>query len=114
MAHMGCDPVGDHAKESGDAQIGDDDHHAQQQRDRIEVDRVISLLGAQHAGADHQARAEQRRAGAIDAVNWNLADRDEGIGRAEDEHRKDQGQPGHDDGFPQSPAPRHAPVTRLG
>ena len=104
MANVRRDPIGDHAEEARDAQIGDDDHHAEQKRDGVEVDGAVRLLGAQDAGADHQARAEQRRTRAIDTIDRHLADRDEGVGGGENGHRGNQGEIGHRDGFPQPPA----------
>jgi hypothetical protein len=58
MAGAGRDPVGHQAEKAGEAQIADDDHHAEQQCDCIEVDRAQCLVERQHAKADHQAGAQ--------------------------------------------------------
>ena len=77
-------PIGGAAEEAGKAQIGDDDHHAEQQGDGVEIDGAIGLVEAQGANADHQARAEQRAAGAVEPIIGQLADREHEIGRRED------------------------------
>ena len=100
-ADMGRDPVRDQAEEAADPQVGHDDHHAEQERDGVEIDRTVSLLRSQHADAQHEAATEQRRAGAIDAINGNLADRDDRVSRDEDCHRCNQSEVGHRDCFPQ-------------
>jgi hypothetical protein len=80
----------------------------------MEIDRAISLLGAQYAGADHQARAEQGRARTIDAVDRHLADRDDRVGRAENRHCRDQGEVGHCDRFHSRPAAASRPCNTCG
>ncbi len=61
MLHTGHGPAIHQPEETRDAQIGDDDHHTEQQRDGIEVDGAISVFERQHAGGDHEAAAEPRR-----------------------------------------------------
>ena len=80
-------PIVHQPKESGEAQIGDDDHHAEQQRDGVEIDGPVGGIERQYAEPDHQARAEQRGAGAVEAKARQLADGDDQIGRREDRHR---------------------------
>jgi hypothetical protein len=41
------DPVVDEAEKSGEPQIRDDDHHAEQQRDRIDIDRPVGVVERQ-------------------------------------------------------------------
>ena len=65
------------------AQVRHDDHHPEQQRNRVEVDRVLGCRFAERAGHDHRHRARQRGAGAIDARPRNLAERDHGVGQGE-------------------------------
>jgi hypothetical protein len=31
-------------KKTGQAQVGDDDHHAKQERDRVEIDRAVCFI----------------------------------------------------------------------
>ena len=77
------DPVVRQPKKAGKAQVGDDDHHAEQQRDRVEIDRAIGVIERDDAKSDHQARAEERRAGAVEPVARQLADGHDQIGRRE-------------------------------
>ena len=77
------DPVVHQPEKAGKAQVGHDDHHAEQQRDRVEIDRAIGFIERDDAKRDHQARAEQRRAGAIEPVARQLADGHDQIGRRE-------------------------------
>jgi hypothetical protein len=72
-------------KESGEAQIGDEDHHAKQQGDGVEVDGAIRLLEAEAAARHHQAGTNQRRAGAVEAQPRQSAERDHDIGGGKDE-----------------------------
>ncbi len=95
MAHVGGDPAVDDAEKAGNAQVRHHDHHAEQQRDGAEIDRPIGFLNGEHAGAHHQRAAEQRRAGAVDAEDRNLAERDDHIGRDEDGNGRRSGKVGH-------------------
>ena len=52
--------IGD-GEEARKPQVGDDDHHAQQQRDAIEVFRLVGILERQGARCDHEASAHQGR-----------------------------------------------------
>ena len=49
-----------------DPQLRDNDHHAQQKRDGVEIDGLEGLLEAQSPERDHQACADKRDAGTID------------------------------------------------
>ena len=72
----------------------DDDHHAEQQRDGVEVDGAVGLLEAQHAARHHQARAEQRRAGAVEPEPRYAAQGDDDISGGKDQrgdHGRDSG-----------------------
>jgi hypothetical protein len=41
------------------------DHHAEQERERVEIDSAIGLVGRDRANRHHQRRAGERNAGAI-------------------------------------------------
>ena len=60
-------PLARPGEESREPQIRDHDHHAEQQHDGVQVDRAVGLIQRQNVGSDHQARADDRRAGAVDA-----------------------------------------------
>jgi hypothetical protein len=64
----------------------DDDHHAEQQRDRIEVDGTVGILQTQRADRDHRRAAQKGDSGAIEAQAGDPADRDAAIG--EDQNRQ--------------------------
>ncbi len=68
-------------------------HHAEQQGERVEVDRLVGLL--QRSASDHQTGADQRRAGAIDRQARVPANREGEVARREDRS--------HDDPFCGSP-----------
>jgi hypothetical protein len=72
-------------EEAGKAQIGDDDHHAEQQCNGIEVDGAIGLLEAERAARHHQTGAHQCRPGAVEPEPRQAADGDDHIGGGEDE-----------------------------
>ncbi len=61
----------------------DDQHHAEQQRDRAEIDRAIGLVERQRAAGDHQRRAQERRAGAVQPQEGQSAEGDDQVGRGE-------------------------------
>jgi hypothetical protein len=63
--------IGD-SKEARKPQTGDDDHHAEQQRDGIEVHRLVGILERQGARCDHEAGADQGDAGPVDAQAGNI------------------------------------------
>ena len=85
--HVARDPGVDQGEEAGDAQIGDHDHHAEQQRDGAEIDRLVRFLQRHDAGGHHQAGADQRDAGAVDRQPRHLADRQRQIAGGEDADR---------------------------
>ena len=76
---MGCNPFRHQPKESGEAEIRNHDHHAEQECDGAEIDGGVGFLGSQDARTQHQATAEQSRARSIDAINGKLADGDNGV-----------------------------------
>ena len=75
------------AKGARDLEMGDDDHHAQEQRDRVPVDRVKRVVEAHPADSDHRRAAEKGDAGAIEAQARNAAHRHPAV----DEDEDDQG-----------------------
>ena len=44
MAGARHDPIAHQPEKAGKAQVGDDDHHAEQERDGVEIDRAIGLV----------------------------------------------------------------------
>ncbi len=64
--------------------MSDDQHHAEQQGDRAEIDRAIGLVERQGPARHHQCRAEQSGAGAVQPQERQPAERDDEIGRGED------------------------------
>ncbi len=86
---MRPDPgIGD-GKEARKPQTGDDDHHAEQQRDGIEVHRLVGILERKRARCDHEAGADQRDAGPVDAQAGNPADREREIASDKDDAGRD-------------------------
>ena len=67
-------PGADQPEESGEAQVGDDNHHAEQQHDRVVVDSAIGLVHCDDVKREHQAGADDGCAGAIDAETGQTAD----------------------------------------
>jgi len=76
-------------EKAGQPQTGHDDHHAEQQRDRVEVDRLVGVFQRQRTGGDHQAGTHQRHTGPIDAESRYLADGERQIACGEDDGRRD-------------------------
>jgi hypothetical protein len=66
-------------------QVGDDDHHAKQQRDGIEVHRLVGILERQGARCDHEPGADQGDAGPVDAQAGYPAEREREIASGKDD-----------------------------
>ena len=64
--------------------MGDDQHHAEQQRDGAEIDRFVRVVQRQGTCRDHERRAEKRRAGAVQPQERQPAERDDQVGGEED------------------------------
>ena len=82
---------GDPAKRSeraGDLEMRDHDHHAEEKRDGVEIDRAESVLEAQRAKRDHRRAAEEGDPSAIKTQTRNPPDRDAHIGQDEDDERR--------------------------
>ena len=86
-------PGADQREEAGEAQIGDHDHHAEQQDDGVEVDGLVGLLKRDDAEGHHQAGADERHAGAVDRQPRHLADRQRQVAGGEDRQRRRGGAP---------------------
>lgn len=69
--------------------IGRDEHHAQQQYQRVVVDGAICPLRRHYTGRNHQYRAQQSGSGAIQRENLELAAADENVGDCEDRARNE-------------------------
>ena len=83
------------AKGARDLEVGDDDHHAEQQRDRVPVDGVERLVEADAAEGDHRRAAEEGDAGAVEPEAGNAPDRHAAIDEDEDDRRGEAGD-GHE------------------
>jgi hypothetical protein len=64
----------EHAAFAGD---GDQQHHADEQRQRVEILASERLLLGEHAGEDHQAGADERDDGAVDPLGHDRGVRDD-------------------------------------
>ena len=80
-------------------EMGDHDHHAEEERDRVDVDGVKRLLEAKGAEGDHRRPAEEGDAGPVEAQARNAARRDAQIGQDEDGQRGEGGR-SHSPGAP--------------
>ena len=73
------------AKGARDLEMGDDDHHAQKQRDRVPVDGVKCVVEAHAAEGDHRRAAKKRDAGAIEAQAGYAPNRHAAVNQDEDD-----------------------------
>ncbi len=69
-------------------EVRDHDHHAEEERDGVEIDRPEGVLEAQRPKRDHRRAAEERDPRAIEPEAGNAARRDPDIGQDEDEKRR--------------------------
>jgi hypothetical protein len=79
----------DQPEDARKPKIGDDDHHPEEKGDRLHIDRAICLIEREDPEPDHQARGQQRGAGAIDALARPLADGHDDIGSGKNGDRSD-------------------------
>ena len=68
-----------------EAQVCDDDHHPEQQSNRVEVDSALGGGFAERARHNHRDGARQGGAGAIDPRPRNFAERDHRVGQGEND-----------------------------
>ena len=68
-------------------EMRDHDHHAEQKRDRVEIDGAEGLLEAQGTDRDHRRAAEEGDASAIETQARNAANGDANIGQRQDDER---------------------------
>ncbi len=71
--------------------MGDHDHHAEQQRDGVVVDRPEGVLERQGAEGDHRRPAQERDAGAVEPKAGNAAEREARIGQDQDRQGGEDG-----------------------
>ena len=81
---MGQRPARHQPKKPRQPQVRNDDHHAKQECERVEVDRAISLLRRNCADRHHQRRASERNAGAIKPEPGNASERNARISQKKD------------------------------
>ena len=67
----------------------DHDHHAQQKRDRVEIDGAKGFLEAQGTDRNHRRATEEGDPRAVEPQAGNAADGDTNIGQDEDGERDD-------------------------
>ena len=79
-------PAVDQPKKARQPEVGDDDHHAEQEGDRVEVDGLVSVAERNGAASDHQGRAEERCPGPVELKAGQLANRDHDVGGSEDDN----------------------------
>ena len=72
---------------AGHLEMRNHDHHAEQKRDRVEVDCAESFLEAQGPDRDHRRAAEESDARAVETQAWNPAYRDADIGQDQNDER---------------------------
>jgi hypothetical protein len=75
MAAVGADAADRRSRQPGPC-LQWHDHHAEQQRDGIEVNRLIGIFERQGPRRDHEAGADQGDAGSVDAQARNSANRE--------------------------------------
>ncbi len=87
--------LGDAIEEAGEAQPADDQHHGEEQDDGGEVDGADGVSGADDADGNHQDRADDRRAGAVDLHPRKFSDGEDQVRGREDRIRDRNLQVGH-------------------
>ena len=86
--HRGNDRGAKGAEHAGDLKVGDNDHHAQEEREGVEVDHLISLVGLERADDEHQRRSKQRDASAVNAQPGDATEGDTRIDERKDQDRE--------------------------
>jgi len=75
----------DDLEEAGQLEVGEHDHHAEQEEDRVQVDGGERSVEVQHAARHHGHRTEERSRGAIEAQAGQALQRDHHVGEEEDD-----------------------------
>src|ERR1019366_8581562 len=83
-------PRGDGGEEAGEPQIGHHDHHAEQQDDGVVIDGGVRLLHGEDVEGEHEAGADNGRAGAVHAQEGDAADGENEVGAGENEDGGEQ------------------------
>ena len=78
------DPFGDVLEEPAQPQVGDDDHHREQQHDGREVDRLQRLVRPDNAERHHQHRADDGGARAVDLHPRDFPEGEDAVAADED------------------------------
>ena len=78
-------PCADGGEETGESQIGHHDHHAEEQDDRVVVDGGVSFLNGEDVEGQHQAGADDCRAGTIHPQVRESADGKDQVSYCENE-----------------------------
>ena len=83
-------PGADQGEEAGEPQVGHHDHHAEEQDDGVVVDGRVGLLHGENVEGQHQARADDRRAGAVQPQAGQASDGQHQVGAGKDEDGGEQ------------------------
>ena len=75
--------LGNEREQARKLHVRDDDHHAEQQDDRVPVDRAISSIQRERVDADHEAGPDDRRSGPVYPEPREPPDREHGVGQQE-------------------------------
>ena len=78
-------PRADGGEETGEAQIGHHDHHAEEQDDGVVIDGGVGFLNGEDVEGQHEAGADDGRAGAVHAQERDAPDGEHEVGAGEDE-----------------------------
>ena len=81
---MADDERAQHPESAGNLEMRDDDHHAGEHRDRVELDGPERLVELHRPERDHRRPAEEGEAGAVEAQARNAARGHSDIGEDED------------------------------
>ena len=72
----------------GNLEMRDHDHHAEKERDRVEVDGAKGFLETQGTDGDHRRAAKECDTGAVETQAGNPANGDANIGQRQDRKRR--------------------------
>ena len=84
MADVVADDLRRRVEESRHAQVRDEHHHAEEQHQRPEVDMPVGIVERDDAGGDHQRRADDGGARAIDFEEGCAAESQDEVSEEED------------------------------
>ena len=74
-------------EEARQLEVAEHDHHAEQEEDRVEVDRALRLVESDDAERDHRHGPQQRPGGPAEVEPRNPLDPDDEVRHQEDQER---------------------------